>query len=149
MNEILGIDLLRGHLCLQQTQLNLADRIPADFQSQILWGHLFLALVLWSGEPGLGLRPHDSQGDLQQLRHPARILAVTYRSGATLFPSPSSLPLLLCLLPQILGYKTSLRLVFSWLFRFLVLYFSCNSSLVLEGGNIHLLYCHLGSHKHC
>lgn len=33
------------------------DRSPTDFHSQILHGHLFLALVLWARKPGMVLRP--------------------------------------------------------------------------------------------
>ena len=46
-----------------------------------------------------------------------------------------------------LGYKTSIHLVFSFLFRLIVLYFSFNSNLILGGGecNIHLVHCHLES----
>ena len=45
------------------TDLNvfLVNRIPAVFHSQILCGHLFLGLMLWAGDPSLGLRPHTSQ----------------------------------------------------------------------------------------
>lgn len=35
--------------------LSLADRVPTDFHSQALRGPLFLAWVLWTGEPGVGL----------------------------------------------------------------------------------------------
>ena len=41
--------------------LSFENRIFADFHSQILYGHLSLAPVLWDGEAGLGLRPHASQ----------------------------------------------------------------------------------------
>ena len=40
-------------------------------------------------------------------------------------------------------YKTSVQLVFIWLSRLIILYFSCNSSLVLRGGDCNLyLLCH-------
>lgn len=32
-----------------------SDAIPADFSSQVLWGHPFPALVPWAREPGVGL----------------------------------------------------------------------------------------------
>ena len=51
------------------------------------------------------------------------------------------------LLLQILGDKTSLQPVFSWLFMLIALYFNCNSSLVLGGAEcqFHLFHSHLGS----
>ena len=61
----------------------------------------------------------------------------------------------ICILPAglhvvllcVLSYRSSIRLVFRWLFRLTVLQFSCNSSLVLGRGecDFHLLCCHLGS----
>ena len=46
-----------------------------------------------------------------------------------------------------LGYKVSLKLVFSWLFSMISLQFTCNSRLVLGGSycSFHLLLCHLWS----
>lgn len=35
--------------------LSLTDRVPTDFHSQVLCGPLFLAWVLCTGEPGMGL----------------------------------------------------------------------------------------------
>ena len=32
------------------------DRVPADGHSQLLWGSLFLELVLWAGESRVGLQ---------------------------------------------------------------------------------------------
>lgn len=40
---------------LADSSLSLEDRIPDDFHSEMLCGHLFPALVLWAGEPGVGL----------------------------------------------------------------------------------------------
>ena len=47
---------------LTDSCLSLVDRNPAAFHSQMLYGHLFPALVLWVGEPSLGVRFHTSQG---------------------------------------------------------------------------------------
>ena len=44
-------------LCLTQM-----DGITIDFHSQILWGLLFLVLVLWAQEPSVDLGPLASQG---------------------------------------------------------------------------------------
>lgn len=52
---------LRGHLGLQQPSVS-HNPIPADFHSQILWGFLFLALMLWAEETGVGLRSLTPQG---------------------------------------------------------------------------------------
>lgn len=41
---------------LADSCLFMEDRIPTDFQRQTLFGCFFLALVLWAGEPYLGLR---------------------------------------------------------------------------------------------
>ena len=42
------VSVADSHLCL-------ADTIPANFHSQVLCGHLFLALMLRAGEPSLEL----------------------------------------------------------------------------------------------
>lgn len=52
----------RVSVSLEDSCLSLVDIIPTDFQSQILCWHLFPALVIWSGEPGLVLRPFASKG---------------------------------------------------------------------------------------
>lgn len=41
--------LLRGCPCLSKPCLSLADRIPADFHSQLLYGYLCSVLVCWTG----------------------------------------------------------------------------------------------------
>ena len=43
--------------------LSLKDRNPTAFHNQMLCGYLFPALVLWTGEPSLGFRPHTYQGE--------------------------------------------------------------------------------------
>ena len=40
------------------------EGISADFHDQMLHGLLFLTLVIWAGEPCLGLRSLALQGDL-------------------------------------------------------------------------------------
>ena len=67
-------ELLQTRLCMlvlledicvcSRLCLSLADIIPADFQCQIICEHLFSAVVLWAGKPGLGLTPHAPQGQL-------------------------------------------------------------------------------------
>ena len=42
---------------------SLADRNPSAFHSQMLCGCLFSALVLCAGDPPLGFRCHNSQGE--------------------------------------------------------------------------------------
>ena len=46
----------RTSVFLADSHLSLVERIPADFHSQMLCGHLFPVLVLWAGEPSTGLR---------------------------------------------------------------------------------------------
>ena len=99
---------------------SLADKKPAAFHSQIFCGHLFLALVLWTGEPSLGFRSSASHEGTWLLRCPSGSIATVLRSEASFF-YVSTLPVLVWLLLQIPGYKTSLYLVFTWLFRMIVL----------------------------
>lgn len=54
--------------------LTLTDVIATGFHGQILWGFLFLALVLWSGEPSMGQGPLTPQCGSLQLRPPFPIL---------------------------------------------------------------------------
>ena len=48
---------------LAESSLSLQTE-SADLPSQMLCGHLFSALLLWAGEPGLELRPHAPRGSL-------------------------------------------------------------------------------------
>lgn len=50
----------KGFLCLQQAPPLLGGQKSPTFHSQMLCGHLFLALELWAPEPDLGLRLHAS-----------------------------------------------------------------------------------------
>ena len=106
----------------------------------MLCGYPFPALVLRVGESGLELKPYSSQGELCSWDIP-----------------PESQPLSMGLRPA-LSLALPFLLVSQWLFctfssashqlfRLNALYFSCNSSLVLGGGegSCHLLHCHLGS----
>lgn len=74
-------------MSLEDSHLSLADRISADFHSQMLGGHLFLVLVLWAGELSFGLRAHFFQGGPLQLSYFSRISA-----AAALLEAPSLLP---------------------------------------------------------
>lgn len=62
--------------------------------------------------------------------------------GATHFASPLLLPVSRWLLLYNLSYKISVYLVFGWLSRLIVLYFSCKFNAVIGGGehSIHLLH---------
>ena len=60
-------------------------------QHQMLWGCLFLGLVLWAGEPSVGLRPHTPWGEPLQLRYPSEISAAAHGSGVSPVPV-SALP---------------------------------------------------------
>lgn len=43
-------------MTLMDSCFSLEYRIPADFHSQLLFGHRFLALVVWAVEHSMGLR---------------------------------------------------------------------------------------------
>lgn len=51
-----------GIWSLSYFSFSLADRIPAHFHSQMLCGHLFLALVRWAVDPRVRVRPCAPQG---------------------------------------------------------------------------------------
>ena len=59
----------RTSVFLADSHLSLVERIPADFHSQMLCGHLFPALVFWAREPGLGFRFYTSQMEPLQIRY--------------------------------------------------------------------------------
>ena len=59
----------------------------AAFHSWILCGCLFLALILWAGEPGLGIRHKTSQGNFLKLRYSSGTSATACGSGSTVFLS--------------------------------------------------------------
>lgn len=62
--------LIRGTRGSQQPSFH-SDGIPADFYNQILWGLLFLALVLWAEELNMGLEPLVPQQGPPQLSYPS------------------------------------------------------------------------------
>ena len=99
----------------------------------------------------MGFRPHTSQGQSQvakiSLWNFSCFLWETSQPSCDAFALPSSHVVMKWFLLSALGYKSSLQLMFSWLFRMISLQFSCNSSLVLGGGlySFHLLLCHLVS----
>lgn len=83
---------MRGHLCQQQLSVSL-DTIPADFNSQLLSGLLFLVLVLWARECDVGLVPLALQRGPPQLSYPSQCLTVTLGCGISLFHvSSATLP---------------------------------------------------------
>lgn len=61
------------------------DYVLADVHSQLLWGLLFPALVLWAGESGVGLGPLDLQGGPLQPRYPSQFLTTTRGCGTSPF----------------------------------------------------------------
>lgn len=147
MNKILHDSPLRGWLCLQWTPPLLGgQKNLATFHSWRLCRHLFLALVLWAGEPCLVFRSHPSRKKLLWLKYPSGTSAATHGTAASPIVCPPLL-VLTWLVLQVLDYKTPLQLALSWLFRVIIPQFSCASSLALGGGKykIHLLHCHLES----
>ena len=76
----------RVPVSLADASLSQADRIPADFHRQMSYASLFQALVLWAGEPSLGLRSHSSQGAPPWfLRYPSGITTTSHGSGTSPF----------------------------------------------------------------
>lgn len=82
---------------------------------------LFLALVLWIGEPGVGLGLHTPQGNLcsrdSSLDSQLALLGV----GPACFMSSPFLPVLMWLFLYVLTYRSSVQLVFRWFYRLTVL----------------------------
>ena len=134
----------------------------------------FLALVLQTGEPSVRFRPHTSQKESWPLKYPSEVgsvvqwivhwtssdeMALWNFSCLLWVPSQhshassalsASLIVMKWFLLSILGYKTSLQLVFSWLFRIISLQFSCSSTLVVRRGQqLLLILCHLGNWVTC
>ena len=116
---------------LADSPVLLADRISTDFHSLMLCGLLILPLLLWAGALRVGLSwhgvetPRSSQG-LFAAEMSLWILSHACGCWAISFVSLLFLPFLMWLLQKVIGYKTSVQLVFDWLFRWIVLYFSCN-----------------------
>lgn len=67
----------RVPVSLADFHVSLADRIPSDFHSQMICECLFQSLVLWAGDPGMGLRPHALQVESLPMRYPSGISVVT------------------------------------------------------------------------
>ena len=126
------------------------ERIPNDFHSQVFGGHLFPALVLWLGKPRLELRPHASQGEPLRLKYPSGISAATPERGPSpllISARPACPDVASSVDPWLQDFSSaSLQLVF----QVVALYFRCDSSLGLGGGecDIHLLHQPLGSPSH-
>ena len=137
----------RAHGYLVYSHLFLADGIPTDFHSQILCGLLFLSLVLQAGSLVWGWAPSLLKGYLCNKDKPQNSQVLRKGVGPVLLASSSFLPVSTRLPVYVFSYKTSVQLVFTWLLRYIVIWFSCNFDLVLRDGecNFHLLCCHLGS----
>ena len=97
----------------------------------------FLVLVLEAGETSLRFRPHTSQEQppsccniLLDLQLPP--VEPSQPSGVSALPT--SHVVVKWFLLSVHGYKVSLHVVCSWLFRMLSLQFSCNSAFILGDG---------------
>ena len=140
---------LQVAVCIS-SHLSLVDRSSTMFYSWILSGFLSQMWCFRMGSPTWGLEPPLLRG-----KPPAAEISLQSFSCHPWEPSqpsrvssvlPTSLVVVKWFLLSALGYKDSLQLVFSWLFRMISLQFSCNSSLVPRGSlcSFHLLFCHLG-----
>ena len=131
-NEIMYIGCLRGSLHLHPS----VPGKPTAFHSWKLSG-----LLSGSGAVGLGAQldvetPDFSEGTSWPLKHLSGTAAATMGAQAAFlhhFCTPHQSH---CGegVSSVLGYKASLQLAFSWLFRMISLQFSCNSRLALGGG---------------
>lgn len=61
------------------------DGLPVDFHSQILWGLLFLTLVLRAAELGVELGPLALHGGPLQPKYPSQFSTATHECGASPF----------------------------------------------------------------
>lgn len=118
-----------------------------DYQSQMLYGLCFPALVLHACESGVELRPLNPQRELLSWDIPLNSQPSHVGVCSAFFLSLSFLPVCTWIVLYIFSNKTSIQIVFSWLFKMIDLYFSYNSGLVLGEGecNFYLLCCHFGS----
>ena len=89
----------RTPVSLADSCLSLVDRISADFHSQMLYGPLFLAMVLYAGRLEW-LRPHAPQGEPWWLTYPSGISATGHGSGACPYHL-STLPTSLCVVSSV------------------------------------------------
>ena len=99
----------------------------------------------WGAQPGVE-NPSSSGGPFKAKRALQDSQLPSMGAGCTCSASRPFLPVSARFLLCIPSCQTSVQLVFHWLFGFIVLYFSCNSTLVLGGGMciFRLLCCHLG-----
>ena len=106
--------------------------------------------MLWLGKPHLELRPHASQGEPLWLKYPSGISAATPERGPSpllISARPACPDVASSVDPWLQDFSSaSLQLVF----QVVALYFRCDSSLGLGGGecDIHLLHQPLGSPSH-
>lgn len=140
MSKIVYVGTLRGCLYLQQTPSQ--TETPPAFHSW-LCACLFLALVLWAGQPHPGFKPHAAQGEPLQLRYPSGTSAPICLWGwgqPFLCHCPCQKPVCAFCKPQG-SSSASLQLVF-WGD---CVPFNCISSLVLGEGvfSICLLHRHV------
>lgn len=94
---------------------------PANFHSQLFWGFLFLALVVWDGESRMWLGSFSLQWEPQKLRYPFQFLTATCGCGTFHFTSPPLLPVLTWLSFYIFICRSSVFLVLKWFSRVFVL----------------------------
>ena len=92
------------------------------FTARYLCGLLFLALVLWAREPGVGWRPLTTLGQAFAARYPYGFSP--FACGGRARPFQVSAPPAYCSQREFLC-KSLVQLVFRWLFRLIIPYFSC------------------------
>ena len=109
----------------------------------------FLPLVLQAGDPSLGFRPHFSQGyPTNCLIIPLALLPMGVQPAfLSLHHTPYQSIIVEIILMSCRGYKSSLSLLFSYLFQVISPQFGYNSRLVLGGGQCdsHPLFHHFAS----
>ena len=132
---MLCIGPLRGSLHLQPS---LPDRQKPSCFSQlyVIW----VPFGLWCyrlGSPAWGLDPAFLRGNPPAAAISQQKFSCCMREHGHPSRTSSALPISLVMvkwfLLSVLGFRASLQLVFSWLFRMISLQFSCNSRLVLGG----------------
>ena len=95
-------------------------------------GCFFPALVLWAREPGVGLKPHASQGERSVGEIPLDSQLHLWEQGQPFLHVHMCTGLSAA--SSVSPWLVRLQLVCSRLFTLVASYFSCNSSLVLGGG---------------
>lgn len=108
-------------------KFQLPSMSPGQIESQVIFTArsfggllLFLALRIQAGEPCVGLGPLPVEGGPLQLRYPSQFLTATHGCRASPFPvftRSTSLKM-----ASLYSYSTSVRLVFEWFSKLIVLY---------------------------